>query len=194
MVKNIVYKQADSDKELRQILNLQRKNLSQNLTQEQINSQGFVTVNHDYSVLSKMNNLEKCIIAKSNTGKSENEVIAYLLAMRSELRNDVPVLVPMFDVFDKLIHKNKKLNEYNYIVVGQVCVAEGFRGQGILDDCYAEYKRLLSPKYDFALTEIDSKNQRSINAHRRIGFELLHNYTSPDNQIWDIIIWDWNKK
>jgi hypothetical protein len=97
----------------------------------------------------------------------------------------------MFNTFDKLEYKTKPLKHYNYIVVGQVCIAKEYRGVGIFDGMYKEYKNLLSKKYDFALTEIDTTNLRSINAHKRIGFELLHNYTSTDGKNWDIIIWDW---
>ncbi|MBS1493755.1 MAG: GNAT family N-acetyltransferase [Bacteroidetes bacterium] len=180
------YKQAETDKELKQILELQKKNLPKNLTGEQKNSQGFVTVNHDFDTLHKMNLLENAVIAKA-----DDSVIGYLLAMRPELRNDIEVLVPMFNTFDKLEYKGKQLSDYNYIVVGQVCVAREYRGVGILDEMYKKYKELLSGKYDFAVTEIDTENLRSINAHKRIGFDLLHNYTSPDKRNWDIIIWDW---
>ena len=192
----ITYKAVESENELRQILSLQKKNLIENLSKEQIDSQGFVTVNHDFETLAKMNNLEKSIIAKDlakDLAQDEGAVIGYLLAMRPELRNDIPVLVPMFNIFDKLEYKNRKLSEYNYIVVGQVCIADGYRGKGILDESYAEYKSQLSGKYDFAITEIITENQRSINAHKRIGFELLHNYTSPDKRNWDIVLWDWKK-
>lgn len=182
----VIYKTAKTDTELSQILELQKKNLPQNITEEQKISQGFVTVNHDFETLKKMNLLEPAIIAKES-----DSVIGYLLAMKPELRNEIEVLVPMFNIFDTITYKAKNLSKYNYIVVGQVCVAEGYRGKGILDAMYKEYKRVLSPKYDFALTEIITDNLRSVNAHKRIGFELLHRYTSPDTRNWDIILWDW---
>lgn len=132
-----------------------------------------------------MNSLEQSIIAKNG-----DSVVGYLLAMRQELRNDIPVLIPMFEIFDNLEYNNKKLGEYNYIVVGQVCIAEQYRGKGILDAMYFEYKKQLSSKYDFAITEIDTKNTRSIKAHERIGFKRLHNYTSPDGKNWEIVLWE----
>lgn len=182
----IIYKRAETEKELRQILDLQKKNLPEHLTDEQKNSQGFVTVNHDFETLHKMNSLEQSMIAKDG-----DNLAGYLLAMKTELRNDIPVLIPMFNIFDELKYEDRKLSDYNYIVVGQVCVAEGYRGQGILDKMYAEYNRQLSPKYDFAITEVIVENQRSVNAHRRVGFEFLHNYISPEGNNWDIVIWDW---
>lgn len=48
-------------------------------------------------------------------------------------------------------------------------------------------------KYDFAITEIHKSNIRSIKAHARIGFELIHSYKDPNGDEWDIVIWDWKK-
>ncbi len=182
----MTYKLSETSKELLQILELQKKNLPQNLSKEQAELQGFVTVNHDLETLQKMNSLEQSIIAKAG-----DDVIGYLLAMHTELRNDIPVLVPMFDIFEELEYKGKSLKDCKYIVVGQVCIAKEHRGRGILDEMYEGYKNRLSGKYDFAITEIDSRNLRSINAHKRIGFELLRSYTSYDGRNWHIVLWDW---
>ena len=97
----------------------------------------------------------------------------------------------MFDVFDNVMYNSKKISAYNYIVVGQVCIAAGWRGQGILDNCYSEYKRHFRDKYDFAITEIHDTNKRSLNAHRRIGFDTIHSYPAPGGDEWKIVLWDW---
>jgi len=46
-------------------------------------------------------------------------------------------------------------------------------------------------KFDFAITEIDNRNQRSLNAHKRIGFREIHRYNSADKTEWVIVVWDW---
>jgi predicted GNAT superfamily acetyltransferase len=178
-----------SDVEIREVIALQKMNLAQNLSKEQLASQGFVTVVHSFETLKKMNDTEASIVAKD-----DQKVIAYLLAMTNASKNDIPVLVPMFDAFDKVVYNNKKIASFHYIVVGQVCVAEGYRGTGILDDCYDAYKSHFENKYDFAITEIHKNNTRSIRAHARIGFELVHSYKDADGNDWDIVIWDWMKK
>ena len=185
----IVYTTAQTNNEIRQILELQKINLPQNLTDEQMASQGFVTVNHSFVTLKKMNTTEQSIIAKDN-----DRVIGYLLAMTSESKNDIPVLIPMFDAFDKVVYDNKKISEYKYLVVGQVCIAEAWRGQGILDNCYAAYKKHFRNKYDFAITEISVKNKRSIYAHKRIGFDTIHIYQDPKGNEWSIVLWDWRNE
>jgi GNAT superfamily N-acetyltransferase len=185
----VIYTTAKTDEEILQILELQKSNLPQNLTEEQIATQGFVTVTHSFDTLKKMNTIEQSIIAKD-----DDHVIGYLLAMTKESGNDIPVLIPMFNEFDNVLYDNKKISEYKYLVVGQVCIAEAWRGQGILDNCYAAYKKHFRDKYDFAITEILDKNKRSINAHKRIGFEDVHSYPAPEGNEWKIVVCDWRKE
>ncbi|MEO8414178.1 MAG: GNAT family N-acetyltransferase [Ginsengibacter sp.] len=183
----IIYTTAKTDEEIQQILELQKSNLPQNLTDEQKNSQGFVTVLHNFETLLKMNNTEQSIIVKDN-----DKVIGYLLAMTTQSKNDIPVLVPMFEAFDTVLYNNKKIAAYNYIIVGQVCIAEGYRGKGILDKCYQAYKTHFKKNYDFAITEILDTNTRSLQAHKRIGFRTIHEYKDEKGNNWVIVLWDWN--
>ncbi len=182
----IVFKTASSKNDLQGILELQRVNLSANLTHDEIKSQGFVTVNHTFDQLSKLNEYEKHIIAKDN-----DKIIGYLLAMTQKSESDIPILVPMFKAFNETSFNGKKIAEYNYIVVGQVCIDKSYRGQGVLDKCYDTYKKHYDDKYDFAITEIAKTNTRSLSAHKRIGFKEVKTYTSPDNIEWIIVIWNW---
>jgi L-amino acid N-acyltransferase YncA len=182
----ITYTTSKTISELEGILHLQKLNLPQQLNAAEINSQGFVTVDHSYESLEKLNDYEKHVIARDG-----DKVIGYVLAMTKESKHDIPILIPMFDLFDTLSYQEKKISAHNYIVVGQVCVAREYRGQGILDDCYATYKKFYGHKYDFAITEIANKNRRSLNAHKRIGFKEVHSYTGPDQIEWVVVIWDW---
>lgn len=182
----IVYKKADTTAELWEILDLQKVNLLHKISQEEAESQGFITVNHSFEQLQKMNAVEKHLIAKEN-----NQIIAYILAMTVHAQFDIPILIPMFEIFKQIIFKGKAVSDYNYLVVGQVCVAKEYRGQGLFDACYATYKKYFQEKYDFAITEIACKNTRSRNAHKRVGFQEVMTYTSPDKVEWAVVIWDW---
>ncbi len=185
----IEYTRAITNEDLLGILALQKANLSDALTKEEIESQGFVTVNHSYEELKNLNDIEKHLIAKE-----EDKVIAYLLAMTERSKYDLPVLIPMFDMFESILYADKLIASCNYIVVGQVCVDKRYRGQGILDQCYAVYKDHFSNKYDFAITEIASTNLRSLNAHIRIGFKEIHRYPANDQMEWSIVLWDWENE
>jgi len=182
----ITYTRSKNEKDLQQILQLQKQNLAAGLTAEQIASQGFVTVMHTLTDLQKMNEIEAHVIAKDN-----DRVVAYVLAMTAKSRFDIPVLLPMFEMFKELTYQNKKIADYQYIVVGQVCVAEGYRAKRIFDACYTAYKDCFKNKYEFAITEIATRNQRSINAHKRVGFETIHEYVAPNGEDWSIVVWKW---
>jgi L-amino acid N-acyltransferase YncA len=182
----ITYTTAQNDTDLHQILALQKQNLAAGLTKEQINSQGFVTVSHRFEDLKKMNEIEQHVIGKDN-----DRVVAYLLAMTEHSKFDVPVLFPLFEMFERVDYQNKKIAGYKYIVVGQACVAENYRGKGVFDACYAAYRDCFKNKYDFAITEIAIRNQRSINAHKRIGFESIYSYAAPDGEEWSVVLWKW---
>jgi GNAT superfamily N-acetyltransferase len=182
----ITYTRATTGNELQQILALQKQNLVAGLSAEQINAQGFVTVSHSFEDLKKMNDIEAHVIAKE-----DDRVVAYLLAMTVHSRFDIPILMPMFEMFEQVEFQHKKIADYRYMVVGQVCVAEGYRGKGIFDAMYSAYRNYFKDKYEFAITEIATRNQRSVNAHKRVGFESIHEYNAPDGEAWSIVVWKW---
>lgn len=182
----IEYTIANTDVDLKGILSLQSKNLAKHLSENEIKAQGFVTVEHSYEMLKKLNDTEPHIIAREN-----DRVIGYVLSMTKKARPDIPVLYPMFQMFDRIVYQEKTISESNYIIVGQVCVDKDFRGQGVFDNCYKAYKEFHKNKYDFAITEIAQKNDRSLNAHKRIGFSELTSYTDASNTNWIVVIWDW---
>jgi len=183
----ISFPAVSSDEDVRQILRLQRKNLAKNITPETFEQQGFVTVEHDFLMLRQLNDAEPSTLIKA-----EEEVVGYCLAMTRDMGAAVPILVPMFEVFKQIPWRGRFLNDFNYIVVGQVCVADGYRGQGLFDRMYGAYRERLETSYELAVTEISHRNQRSIAAHRRVGFETAYTYQDALNgEIWDVVVWSW---
>jgi L-amino acid N-acyltransferase YncA len=182
----IIYTTANSKNDLEGILHLQKANLAASLAPAEIESQGFVTVDHSYDQLEKLNRIEKHVIAKNG-----DRVIGYLLAMTQQSKLDIPILVPMFKAFDAIFYKEKKIAEYNYIVIGQVCIDKEYRGKGMLNNCYDAYKKMYKKRYDFAITEIAATNSRSLHAHARIGFKQIHSFRGLFNETWIVVIWDW---
>lgn len=185
-MKNIEYKKCNSRKELTGILSLQNKNHYAVLPKEEIAAEGFLTCTHNLDLLLEWNNIAPHIIAVS-----KGEVVAYLLTMTKDAEYRMPFLEPMFNAFKNNTYKNRKISEYNYLIVGQVCVAKELRGLGVLKKCYDLYKREYSNKYDFAITEIATRNQRSLKAHYNLGFQEIHRYKSTEGEEWSIVIWEW---
>lgn len=183
----ITYTTSSTDKELAEILALQKVNLKENITENEMNSQGFLTVSHTLQDLKTLNNYENHLIIKD-----DEIVIGYILAMTAYSKHDIPILIPMFEIFDKINYMGRLISAYNYIVIGQVCIGKNYRGQGILYHAYVAYKSYFSEKYDFAITEISTSNTRSLNAHKKAGFSEIYTYTDSNDIEWSVVIWDWS--
>src|SRR5687768_14928680 len=117
--------------ELQQILRLQEENLVQHIDETEMKSEGFVTLHHDLNILEQMHKLAPSVIIKN-----DDQVVAYALTMLQECRQLMPDLGPMFPLLDKLSWKDKPLNDHSYYVMGQICIAKQYRGQGLFDELY----------------------------------------------------------
>lgn len=174
----VIYKQADTKKELYQILALQQQNLPKNLTDIEKEREGFLTVEHDFSLLEEMNTACRHTLAKDG-----GNVVGYALSMHPKFSMDIEVLRPMFSEI------NKVLKDFDgCIVMGQVCIAKAYRGQGIFTMLYRKMKEFLAPEFTKIITEVDVKNTRSMKAHATIGFKELKRYTAGEKE-WSLIIW-----
>ncbi len=173
----VVYKQAESLKELEQILDLQQRNLPKNISQEESTKEGFVTVEHTLDLLKSMNYVCGHIIAVD-----DGQVVGYALCMHPQFAEDIEVLRPMFQEIDKALE-----SKLNYMAMGQICVAKSHRGQGIFRKLYQTMQEKLPEGFDTIITEVDGKNKRSLAAHTAIGFTTLTIYHS-DGKEWHIIM------
>ncbi|MFP2924126.1 GNAT family N-acetyltransferase [Pyxidicoccus sp. 3LG] len=171
--------------ELEQILVLQKKNLKQTLPAEEMRAQGFVTVQHDLAALEQMHALAPSIVAHHG-----EELAGFALTMPRECRALMPVLVPMFDLFDRLDYGGRPLNDYRYYVMGQICIDKAHRGAGLFDRLYEKHRELYRGQFDFIVTEVSTSNLRSMRAHERVGFKTLHTFRDATDE-WAVVLWDW---
>ena len=184
----IIYTTAANKADLNAISVLQKANLRKNLSKEDVETYGFVTVDHSLEMLEELHAIEPQIIAKDGA-----EVIAYVLAMTKKSRYDIPIICPMFEEFDKVIYKGKLVSDYNYMVVGQVCIHKNYRGMGVFEKCFQVYKNTFVDRYEFSITEIAVTNHRSRKAHKKVGFEEIHFYKDVNDTEWVIVVWDWKR-
>lgn len=180
---------VQTDDDVRGILALQQKNLKKNLTSEQIKSQGFLTVEHKFSVLKAMNDAHPSVIVKDG-----DMVVAYCLAMLPQFRNDVPELIALFDTIDKIDYESQTLKDFKYVVMGQVCVGEGYRSMGFFDGMYQKLREELSAKFELCVTDISTNNSRSLKAHARVGFIPVKDFHDAIlGEVWRVVVWNWRK-
>lgn len=173
--------------ELQQILDLQNRNLAKNISATEMESQGFVTMIHDLEILQQMHELAPSIIAKDN-----EHVAGYALVMLRGCRQLFPPLEPMFKNFDDLEFLGRPLNDYRFYVMGQVCIDKQYRGTGLFDKLYQTHKKVYSGQYEFIVTEVATRNTRSLRAHERVGFQTVKIYRDEVDE-WAIILWDWRE-
>ncbi|MDQ3396016.1 MAG: GNAT family N-acetyltransferase [Bacteroidota bacterium] len=185
---SIIIKHAETKEELEQILILQDKNHVQSLSFEVKKTNGFVTVRHNLELLTKMSSAAQQIIAIDN-----DVVVGYALVMLKKFKEMIPVLIPMFEMFNNLEYNQRLLKDLKYYVMGQICIAETHRGQGIFEALYAKHKEVFSDKFDICLTEVSVNNTRSMKAHHKIGFNTVHSF-EDETDVWNILLWDWQKE
>ena len=172
--------------DLQQILRLQKENLKQSIDEAEMRSQGFVTIHHDPDTISQMHKLAPSVVIKDN-----NEVVAYALTMLRECRQLIPDLETMFALFDKLNWRGKPLNDYSFYVMGQVCIHKDYRGKGLFEQLYFHHKKIYSSKFELFLTEIATRNHRSLKAHKKVGFKTIHIHQDNLDE-WAVVGWDWS--
>lgn len=182
---------ASAPDDVRAIHDLQAANVASALTPEVVASQGFVTVRHEISVLQRMNEAAPAIVAKDGS-----QVVGYALVMPREFAVDVAILRPLFETLDTLSWKGRSLrDDPRWFVMGQICIAEGYRGVGIFDELYRALGETYRDRYDFTITEVAARNPRSLRAHARVGFQTLHVYAdATTGEDWHVIALDWSAR
>ena len=176
---------VQSEEELSQVLNLQHENHIETINRDEMQSQGFVTLRHDIDTLRQMHHLAASVIIKA-----DDKVVAYALTMLRECRHLIPDLESMFALLDNLHWHGNPLSNYRFYVMGQVCIAKAFRGKGLFEQLYDHHRKTYQSQFDLLVTEISTRNHRSIRAHEKVGFKTIH--THRDNlDEWKVVGWDW---
>jgi L-amino acid N-acyltransferase YncA len=166
---------VQSEADLEQILALQHANLVET-------SDGFVTIRHTLEILEAMHATMPSVVARDDGGR----VVGYALSMTRTIGPLLPVLGPMFARLACL----PTLARRRWYVMGQVCVAEAWRGRGVFDALYAKHRAVYSPSFDYLVTEIATRNPRSLRAHARVGFVEIDRYRDETDE-WSVVGWSW---
>lgn len=184
----VEYSTVASERDLDQLLELQRQNHRASVDAATAASQGFTTVRHQPAVLRAMTQAQASVLARAG-----DALAGYCLAMPQTFRDQVPELAHMFALLDGLDWNGQPLaGDPRWFVMGQVCVAAGFRGLGVFDGLYRHLRTTCRTSFDFVVTEISHGNPRSLRAHQRVGFRTVHVHDDPDGGApWEIVAWDW---
>lgn len=179
----VLFQAAQSEQELADILALQSVNLAGNISEEEALEQGFLTIEHDLELLREMNNPYGHTIAKDG-----DTLAGFALTMTPDFRHRLPILVSLFELLDSRIWNGQVLGDISYVLMGQVCVAKAYRGQGVFVGLYRNMQQRMAPFFELIVTEISARNTRSLRAHAKVGFVEIHRYTAPDGKPWVVVL------
>src|SRR5689334_14891865 len=110
----IRYITSQAPEVLAQILQLQERNLAAHLSPAEASEQGFVTVRHDPLVLQQICGEHGHVVALDG-----DRVVGYALVMLKEFAGSIPVLVPLFELLDRVAFGAAAIGDLNYVVMGQ---------------------------------------------------------------------------
>jgi ribosomal protein S18 acetylase RimI-like enzyme len=171
--------------ELYQVHGLNLQNLKQNHRAAERDEEGFVSWLYSRELLEQMHELAPSVIVRDG-----ERVVAYALTTVKEASAFHPDLETMFRNLENVQYKGRPLSSHHYYCMGQICVAKGYRGLGIVNMLYRKHQELYAPYYDFILTEISTSNPRSQKAHEKAGFHTIYSYRDAMDE-WNVVVWDW---
>ena len=167
------------------IKTLQQLNLKHFLEEEEVGREGFVTAEYTLEYLKLMNDLCPSIIAKDGS-----VVVGYALVAVKEIIGNHELLDNLFEAIDQRMFNGVSLRDVPYVIVGQLCVAKGYRRNGLACKMYDFYRTELRDQFQFAVTDVDRTNPRSLKAHVKAGFQVIDTLVWNES-LWDIVLWDW---
>jgi ribosomal protein S18 acetylase RimI-like enzyme len=120
--------------------------------------------------------------------KDDDTLAGYALVAFKEAKTFHKDLATMINKLEAIIYINKRLADYRYYVMGQVCVDKDYRGKGVFDMLYQHHKTVFKDMFDFVVTEISVSNHRSIRAHEKVGFKTIYSYKDAMDE-WNVVLW-----
>ncbi|MCU0449797.1 MAG: GNAT family N-acetyltransferase [Bernardetiaceae bacterium] len=165
-----------------QVLALQTANLKTQLTAEVQAQEGFLTFAYPPDFMEALQTAEPMVVAKHR-----DQVVAYCLPCPVAVAQQNHLLRPLVQLADQLSYQGRPVISYRFCVMGQVCVGAGYRGQGLFDGLYAAMRAQLAGRYDLIISEVASRNTRSLRAHLRNGWQVIHHY--EQDEAWEVVVW-----
>ncbi len=154
--------------DLEQISALNTLNRKSLLDPETIRIQGFVTWAYPVDLLERMHAYAPSVMAKEG-----DQLAGYALTAPLECAAVHPELASLLEKMTVVRYQGRPLADYRHYILGQLCVAEAYRGQGVVELMYQFHREHFKGRYDMMALTIATANTRSIRVHERIGFQAF---------------------
>jgi ribosomal protein S18 acetylase RimI-like enzyme len=176
-----------TDNEIEQMAALSDANLSANISAEIKEKEGFVSWMYTPAILKTLHAIAPSVIVM------DGDVLAgYAIVLTPECLDVYSPAKPTYAHASTLMFGELPVGERSFYLMGQICVAEAYRGQGLVEILYEGHRRFYSGVYDLLVTEISVANPRSMKAHQKVGFQVIDRYHDPQGE-WDVVLWDWSR-
>ncbi len=158
--------------EAKQIFELQKKNLKENLSPEDKKSQGFLSLNNSIEEIEDLINDNLVIVIKD-----WEKVVWYEIVITLEKAQKIAFEKPLLDNSSNMEYLWKPLVDYKYCIMWQTCVDTNYRWMKIPEMLKNLFIEKFWWKFDLWICEISEENTRSINAHiGKLWFKVIWNY------------------
>jgi RimJ/RimL family protein N-acetyltransferase len=180
-------KLVTTDQEIDQISALSMANLRTTLSADAKAKEGFVTWVYSPESLKAIHTVIPSVIVKD-----DDTVAAYCLSLSPACVDVYPPMASTHSLVSALEYNGRPLGGQKVYYCGQICVAQAYRGQGLVDMLYQFHRRHFTPQFDLLATEISTANPRSLKAHEKVGFKRIATHRDEMDE-WDVVLWDWKK-
>lgn len=179
-------KEAD----ISEIIKLQQENLLKNLTEEEQQKEGFVSLQNNKIELKDIINGEGVFVVE----KQNDCIVGYLFSVKLDYAKKLEFFEPLIKNLENISYKGQKIDQYKYCILAQICVKKEYRWTGVVEKLFSTLKKeLINENYDLAISEIAESNTRSIHKHiDEIGMKNIGDYIF-NNENWVIVALDLNK-
>jgi len=178
---------VSTEKQIEQIAALSNANLSANITAETKAKEGFVSWKYTPEILETLHAVAPSVIVMDGAA-----LAGYAITLTPDSLDTYPAAIPTYEHASTLIHNGRPLGRQRFYLMGQICVAEAYRGQGLVGALYEGHRRFYHHQFDLLLTEISIANPRSLKAHQKVGFQVIDTHHDPQGE-WDVVLWDWTR-
>lgn len=123
--------------------------------------------------------------------KDEQGVCGYICVGSVEYNKNIPLVAAMLDCFPDISYRGKQLSTYNIAISGPVCIDRNYRGQGLFFNLYEKLSEFLlneRPELDLYVVLVSTQNERSINAHKKVGMEIVGTFSFNNNDFLIMVV------
>lgn len=173
--------------DLPEIMRIQSANLIPNLSKAE-QTDGFLSAEFSSEQFVHMDREIPMIVAV--VADCGSRLGGYLCGCSLASGANVPILAHMTTLFPTTFYKSKAIDRYRTFIYGPVCVDRPWRGRGILEGLFREYKAPLVGRFDIGILFISLDNPRSLRAHiNKTGMTRLCDFSFNDRD-YALLVFD----